>query len=144
MGLDAAARRANFMEAKKALAEHRLDSVQGGKLGVELSLDSNALRNQTRLARTAVKNVAGRNCLEYAGLWIDEAFDSRTPTLIVKAQSEAYFRLLERHPNLKEVFQLGNALVWIAPSGTALIIDPGQGKEKLADADIDALFQSRK
>ena len=141
---ETAAKRANFMEAKKALAEHRLETVQGGKLGVELSLDSGALRNQTRLSLSALKNVGGRNCLEYAGLWIDEEFDAKTPSISVKAQSDAYFRLLERQPKLKEVFQLGNALVWITPSGTALVIDPNEGKEKLADAEIDTLFKSKK
>jgi Ca-activated chloride channel homolog len=142
--LQAAEKRANFIEAKKALGAHNLETVQGGKLGVELSIDSNSLRNQARVSLTALKNVGGRNCLEYAGIWIDEDFDAKTPTVTVKAQSEAYFRLLERQPKLKEVFQLGNALVWITPSGTALVIDPNDGKEKLPDAEIDTLFKQKK
>jgi Ca-activated chloride channel family protein len=142
--LQAAEKRANFIEAKKALGAHNLETVQGGKLGVELSIDSNSLRNQARLSLTALKNVGGRNCLEYAGIWIDEGFDAKTPTIAVKAQSDAYFRLLERQPKLKEVFQLGNALVWITPSGTALVIDPNEGKEKLPDAEIDTLFRQKK
>ncbi len=90
---EAGEKRANFEEAKKALAAHRLGQVQEGRLGVELSLDSSGLRNQSRLTQTALKNVAGRNCLEYAGVWIDEGFDAKTPTLTVKAQSDAYFQL---------------------------------------------------
>ena len=59
----------------------------------------------------------------------------------MKAQSAAYFRLLEKQPGLKEVFRLGNRLVWITPSGTALVVDPSQGEEKLSDAAIAALFK---
>ncbi|CAN5588150.1 hypothetical protein BH10PLA2_BH10PLA2_04490 [soil metagenome] len=141
---EALRQRDNFALAKKALAEHKLDQVQSGKLGVELSLDSSNLRNQSRVTQTAVKKVAGRNCLEFGGIWIDEDFDAKTPVLTVKAQSDAYFRLLERQPKLKEVFQLGNALVWLAPSGKALVIDPSTGADKLTDAEIDALFLAKK
>ena len=48
----------------------------------------------------------------------------------VKAMSDAYFRILELQPQMKEVFRLGNHLVWVTPSGTALVIDVNDGKEK--------------
>ena len=51
--------------------------------------------------------------------------------------SDAYFRILERQPEIKEVFRLGNHLVWITPSGTALVIDTSDGKEKLTDEEIE-------
>ena len=73
-------------------------------------------------------------------MWIDEAFKAKQPMLVVKAMSDAYFRILELQPAIAEVFQLGNHLVWIAPSGTALVIDAGDGREKLTDAEIGALF----
>ncbi len=121
-----------------------LNGVQTGKLGVDLSVYSANLRQQSQLSRTAVRNVHGRNCMEIGGVWIDEGFTAKTPTLIVKAQSDAYFKLLERQPKLKEVFKLGNYLVWVAPNGTALVIDMGKGKDKLSDAEIDTLFVTKK
>jgi Ca-activated chloride channel family protein len=121
-----------------------LGGVQAGKLGVDLSVYSAQLRGQHRLSRTAVRQVHGRNCLEIGGVWIDEGFTAKTPTLVVKAQSDAYFKLLERQPKLKEVFKLGNYLVWVAPSGTALVIDTNKGKDKLSDAEIDKLFVAKK
>ena len=142
--VQAGEKRANLEEAKKALETHRLERVQGGKLGVELSIDSEGLRNQSRLTPTAVRNVAGRNCVEYAGVWIDEDFDAKTPLVTVKAQSDAYFLLLERQPRLREVMKLGNYIVWVTPSGAALVIDPNDGKEKLGDAEIEALFKPKK
>ena len=34
-----------------------------------------------RLDQTAIKNVYGRNCLEFGGVWIDEGFDAKMPTV---------------------------------------------------------------
>jgi len=127
-----------------ALKRHNLREVQSEKLGVELSLQMNNLRNQSRLELTACRQVAGRSCLEIGGVWIDEKFDPKKPTLVVQAQSDAYFRILERHPVIKEVYQLGNHLVWVAPNGTTLVIDSNDGKEKLSDEEIDKLFIVKK
>jgi len=38
------------------------------------------------------------------------------------------------------VFRLGNHLVWVAPSGTALVIDTSDGKSELEDKEIETLF----
>ena len=92
------------------------------------------------MTRTASKVVQNRNCLEVGGVWIDDGFNPKMPTVTVKAMSEAYFRILEKHPSVREVFQLGNHLVWVTPSGTALIIDQNDGREDMTDADIDRLF----
>jgi Ca-activated chloride channel family protein len=131
-------------ETATRLRDGDLGGVQVGKLGVDLSVYSAQLRSQHRLSRTAVRQVYGRNCLEIGGVWIDDGFTAKTPTLVVKAQSDAYFTLLERQPKLKDVFKLGNYLVWVAPSGTALVIDVNKGKDKLSDAEIDQLFAAKK
>jgi Ca-activated chloride channel family protein len=133
-----------YDEARRALSRRDRDGVQTGKLGVDLSVHSNNLRNQSRLEQTAQRRVAGRNCLEIGGVWIDEDFDAKMKIVAVKAMSDAYFRILERHAEVKEVFKLGNHLVWVAPNGTALAIDTNDGKDKLSDKEIDALFVSRK
>jgi Ca-activated chloride channel family protein len=133
-----------YDEARQAFALRRADAVQAGKLGVDLSIQSNNLRNQSQLTATASKQVAGRNCLEIGGAWIDEGFDPKLPVVIVKAMSPAYFRMLERQPQVKDVFKLGNHVVWVAPNGTVLVIDTNDGKEKLSDAEIDQLFVAKK
>jgi Ca-activated chloride channel homolog len=141
---EAGDKKRTYDEARKELARRNIEGVQAGKLGVDLSVDANALRNQVRLTQTAVRQVNGRTCLELGGIWIDEGFEAKTPAVEVKAMSAAYFRILERHPEVKEVFRLGNHLVWVAPSGTALVIDTGSGKETLTDAEIDRLFAAKK
>ena len=90
-----------------------------------------------------MRRVAGRNFLEFGGVWIDEGFDAKTATLAVRAQSPAYFRILERQPGMRELFRLGNYLLWVTPNRTALVIDTTQGKDDLTDAEIDALFRVR-
>ena len=132
-----------FDKARGAL-KGKDGEAKSGKLGVDLALHMQELRTQNRTERAAVRQVAGRSCLEVGGVWIDEKFEVKLPTLVVKAQSDAYFRILELQPTMKDVFRLGNHLVWVTPSGTALIIDTSEGKEKLNDEEINKLFVARK
>src|SRR5262249_54022141 len=87
------------------------DRYQTGQLGVDLACASNNLRNQDRVCLTANRLAAGRNCLEVGGVWIDDAYKADLKAVTVKAQSEAYFRILEKRPEMKDVFRLGNHLV---------------------------------
>jgi Ca-activated chloride channel family protein len=148
--------RAQYMAEVKKLADQQKtwedanarlkggkDGYQTGRLGVDLAQASNNLRNQDRVCLTANRVVQGRNCLELGGVWIDDGYKADTKSVTVKAQSEAYFKILEKHPEMKDVFRLGNFVVWISPSGTALVIDQNQGKEKLDDAEIAALFAKK-
>jgi Ca-activated chloride channel family protein len=126
--------------ARDEIRRRNLQGVQEGKLGVDVAEQVNQLRNQERTSRTANRLVQSRNLLELGGVWIDDAFDAKMPSVTIKAQSNAYFRMLERHPKMREVFQLGNWVVWVTPSGTALIIDRGAGEEEMSDEAIDRLF----
>ncbi|GIW79257.1 MAG: hypothetical protein KatS3mg105_1064 [Gemmatales bacterium] len=137
-------RKIAFDAAADALRRNDRNGVQSGKVGVALAVATKQLREQTRLVRTAQKIVLGRTLLEIGGIWVDQGFDPKMKTVVVKAQSDAYFALLASKPELKDLFQLGNYLVWVTPSGTALIVDATSGTEKLADADIDALFKVKK
>lgn len=131
-------------EALKALRQHNQEAVQTGKLGVDIALQTAQLRAQSKLERTAVQQVQGRTLLDVGGVWVDQGFTDKNKLLVVKAQSDAYFRILERHPLVKDVYRLGNHLVWITPSGTALIVDANDGKDKLTDKEIDQLFAAGK
>ncbi len=141
---EAGKQKKTYDQARLALAREHREEVQAGKLGVDLSIQSNNLRNQSQLTAIALKRVAGRNCLEIGGAWIDEDFDAKMPVVIVKAMSSAYFRILDRQPQVKDVFKLGNHVVWVTPNGTALVIDTNDGKDQLSDAEIDKLFVAKK
>jgi Ca-activated chloride channel family protein len=137
---DAENTRRTYQMAKDNNDRGRWAANSTDKLGVDLAVCMNCLKNQNQLQQTALRRVANRNCMEIGGVWIDEGFDAKTPTVVVKAMSDAYFRILDRQPQVKEVFQLGNHLVWMSPNGTALVIDSSEGKEQLSDAEIDKLF----
>lgn len=130
----------NLDQAAKNYRERNLAGNQQGKLGVDLAEASSGLRSQDRLTQTASRAVNGRNVVEVGGVWIDDKFQAKTNVIAVKAQSDAYFRILERQPKMRDVFRLGNYVVWIAPNGSALVVDQNDGKEKLADEEIDRLF----
>jgi Ca-activated chloride channel family protein len=132
-----------FDDAKDALRRRSHLEVQAGKLGVDFAIEANNLKVQSRLTPTAQRKVVGRTCLEIGGIWIDEGYDASMPTLTVKAQSPAYFRILERQPGMRDLFRMGNYLLWVTPSRTALVIDTAQGKDELSDAEIDTLFRAR-
>jgi Ca-activated chloride channel family protein len=113
------------------------------EVGVGLSVQVGNLKDQSNLSRTAQRRAAGRNCIEVGGAWIDDGFEASMAVVAVRAMSGAYFRVLERRPELREVFRLGNHVVWVTPSRTALVIDGGAGRTELPDADIDRLFAPR-
>jgi Ca-activated chloride channel family protein len=113
---------------------------QVGQQGVDLAVASNELRNQSRLTQTANRAAYGRNCVEIGGVWVDDKFDAKMKLVVVKAQGKAYFRILEKQSQMKDVYRLGNYVVWVAPNGDALAIDPNDGVDELSDEAIDKLF----
>jgi Ca-activated chloride channel family protein len=127
-------------DQSNAAFKGRKDMYQTGQLGVDLACASNNLRNQDRVSLTANRQVQGRNVLEVGGVWIDDGYKADTKAITVKAMSDAYFKILDKHPEMKDVFRLGNYIVWMSPSGTALVIDQNAGKDKLEDSEIEALF----
>jgi Ca-activated chloride channel family protein len=135
---------ANNGYANGYLKNGKKDAVQEGNLGVNLSCEYGQLRTQTKLTQSAVQRIGANTCLEIGGVWIDDRFDAKMQVVTVKAMSGAYFRLLELQPKLLEVFRLGNHVVWVTPSGTALAIDANHGTEHLRDAAIERLFVAKK
>jgi len=133
-----------YKDAEKELRGGRLDRVQNGKLAVELSCDAQVLRTQNRVTQTAQRWLGNRNALEVGGVWIDEAYQADMKTVTVKAMSNAYFRILELQPEAKKVLSMGNHLVWVTPSRTALIIDASNGVDEMNDAAIRELFVAKK
>jgi Ca-activated chloride channel family protein len=131
------AQAAALQQMREALARN---GAHTGKLGVDFAVQLNDLRNQNQLDGTPARKVAGRTCRQIGGAWVDEGFAATMKVVSVKALSKAWFRLMEKHPEMKEVLQLGNRVVWVTPSGAVLVIDPAKGQETMADADIDRLF----
>src|SRR6202035_2389767 len=113
----------NLDDTKKALDKKDLGAVQSGQLAVDVSSYNYALRNGTQVCESAVRRANARNCLEVGGVWVDDGYTPKMETVTIKAMSVAYFRMLEKQPKMREVFTLGNHVVWVTPSGKALVID---------------------
>ncbi len=128
------------IKAEEELRRGNLHAVQTGKIAFELSCYSNMLRSQNQLKQTAQRWIGTRNCLEVGGVWIDEAYNAKRKIVNVKAMSNAYFRILERHPETRKIFSISNHMVWVTPSGVALVLDQNNGVEEMKDAEIDRLF----
>ena len=85
-----------------------------------------------------VKRTDGRTFFLYAGFWIDSDFTAKQQRVHVKYLSDAYFKVIEKLPELKKSLALGGRLV-VVVNNTALIIDD-EGKETVADADLAKLM----
>ena len=71
------------------------------------------------------------------GVWVDGRFERAMRTVRVQAYSPAYFALLERVPELRESFALGER-VKVAGRRVAVEVAP-DGVERLGAAELDAL-----
>ncbi len=117
----------SYEQARQWLNQKDMKNIQAGNsTAVDIAVCSNNLRGQERLTQTANRYVQGRNCLDIGGVWIDDGFNANMK------------------PKMKDVFRLGNHLVYVTPSKVALVIDTNDGKETLSDEEIEKLFVATK
>ena len=127
-------------QAATVSAEPVAGAPVSGKAAIEMAKRLADLKTQGRIdSAPTVRVVDGHRFREVEGAWIDERFDASAETLALRPFGPAYFRILERHPELKDVLSLGDRLVWVSPSGKALVID-AEGADEIPDARLDALF----
>jgi Ca-activated chloride channel family protein len=101
------------------------------------------LQRQNQVAATSVRRAGGRAFRQVGQCWVDENFKADMKTVAIKAQGKAYFDILQNHAEARDVFQLGNHVKWLTPSGTVLVIEPDSGSDELTTDEIDALFTAK-
>jgi hypothetical protein len=69
----------------------------------------------------ALKNINKRNFYQIRGVWVDSEFTEKMPALNVQFGSNAYFKLLELKPELKDILALGDRLI-VTVDGKAIFI----------------------
>jgi Ca-activated chloride channel homolog len=112
-----------------------------GTEAIDLAQKLAELKTNGRLdSLPLVQNAAGHPFRKVDDVWVDDRYESSAKTLKLKAFGSAYFRLLANHPELKTVFALGDRVVWVTPSGVALVIDT-EGNDEVADQLLDSLFK---
>jgi Ca-activated chloride channel family protein len=124
----AAAPAVQFEAAKAAAAQRAATSVADADLSAGVSSDARIKRagNATFVLRDAV--------------WTDVRYKSGSAVLRVKPFSEAYFKLIELQPDLREAFSVGERAI-IAGRNMAIELTPN-GVEELSERD-QAMLRDR-
>jgi Ca-activated chloride channel family protein len=120
-----------------------MTTARSGKSAIDLAQRLAALKEGDRPETSAdVRTVAGVRFQRAGDVWVDDRFDPSARTLILRPLGAGYFRLLERHPGLKDILALGRRVVWVSPSGTVLVLDTN-GRDKVSDEALDRLFDTK-
>jgi Ca-activated chloride channel family protein len=118
--------------AERAFEAAKTSSAQRSATNMAAADSSSGLRDEARIRRLG--NVT---FLLKGEVWTDAKFKTDAPVLRVKAYSEAYFKLLETIPELREAFSFSERLII---SGRSMAIElTAQGKEQLTDSDLRQL-----
>ncbi len=124
-----AARNAAEQRSAKSLADAMPASPWGAQLPGE------------RQARDGVaRQVGDRTFVQKDGRWTDTRYRDSLKTVAVKPFSAAYFAVMERIPQLKAMFALGEK-VTAAGRGVAIVLD-AQGAEQLSASDLAAVARN--
>jgi Ca-activated chloride channel family protein len=89
----------------------------------------------------AFRKALGRRFITHRGLWVDESFTDGLAVTSVRFGSAAYFRLIERRPEIVEALKLGTAVLIVTAPGQALVVGE-TGEQELSDGQIDGLFKA--
>ena len=111
-----------FEAAKSAAAQRSATSVAAADAAVGMRDDANLRRagNVTLVLRDSV--------------WTDVRYKKSGTVLQVKPFSDAYFKLLEMVPDLREPFSVGERVL-VAGRSMAIELTPS-GEERLTDRDL--------
>jgi Ca-activated chloride channel family protein len=111
-----------FEAAKAAAAQRSATSVSAADAAVGMRDDSNVRRagNVTFVLRDSV--------------WTDARYKRSGTVLRVKPFSDAYFKLIEMVPDLREPFSVGERVI-VAGRSMAIELTPS-GEERLTDGDV--------
>jgi hypothetical protein len=124
-------------------------SKEFGKDAVDASRMVNELKNKDIagahdvIEKTILRRTArvGKRAFELeGGVWTHTyTYKGPAKTVTVKYMSDAYFKILERQPDLKKVFALGKRIKVLLDSRFVVVV-AAEGKEDLTDAELDELF----
>jgi Ca-activated chloride channel family protein len=130
----AAAPAAQFEAAKSAAAQRSATSLSAADAAVGIS-DYASARHGDNVVRAGSVTFALRD-----SVWTDVRYKKTGTVLQVKPFSDAYFKLLEMLPDLREPFSVGERVI-VAGRSMAIELTPS-GEERLTDRDI-ALVRDR-
>jgi Ca-activated chloride channel family protein len=120
----------------EGLAED-LKSIDGD-MGVLMSKAVGRMKDaklDSYAAAFPLKNINRRNFYQIRGVWVDSEFTEKMQTINVQFGSDAYFKLLELKPELKDILTLGDRLI-VTVDGKAIFISEDV-KEPISAEDLE-------
>ena len=124
--------------------EKDLKEAQTGAKAVEIAQQvakmKQAQSGTASAASRIVQKRGGREFVAYRGVWVDGKFEGTERLTKIKWGSEAFFRLVREHADLKEAFSLGQKVVVVTAKGQAVAVDPEDGLTELPDEAAKAIF----
>lgn len=114
--------------------------ADSGAAAVDVAQSLDHFKRSGVAVAEGAKTIGAKTFHNVQGVWIDSQYNNNIQTVKVKYLSNAYFKLLTAAPEAKDVLALGESIAWVAPSGTAIVID-AEGVEELSDNEIRKLFK---
>ena len=104
------------------------ERAETGKTAVEIAQECQRLRRARNASRDlrGVQNVqhrAGRQFVNYRGVWVDERFAGDEKLTKVKWGSEAYFQLVRDRADMRAALSQGKRVVVVTAPGQAVAVD---------------------
>ncbi len=124
--------------------EREFKEAETGKTAVEIAQECQRLRRAENASRDlrGIRNVqhrAGRQFVNYRGVWVDERYHGDETLTKVKWGSEAYFQLVRGRPDLRAALSQGQRVVVVTARGQAIAVDTDSGLETLTAEQIKTL-----
>jgi hypothetical protein len=116
------------VEAKKGAAEKRL-KADTGREAVNFSEAIGKYKDADHADREiapAVKTVGRKIFYLLDGVWTDRDYKKEMKEIRVKYAGDEYFKLLEKHPDLKKYFALGEKVIVCLDDKTAVIVEAAE------------------
>ncbi|MCD6406081.1 MAG: VWA domain-containing protein [Planctomycetes bacterium] len=124
-----------------AVAQEQGMAEVSGKQAVAASEALALARKTDRVARSRlVRKASDRNFINIDGVWIDEDATNDLEVVKCKFASDAYFKILESAPELKEALMLGERVIIVA--GKYCLIIDDEGRENADDETIKAVIKA--
>lgn len=118
--------------ADRAFEAAKTSSAQRSATNMAAIDSLSGLRDEARIRR-----LGNTTFVLQGGVWTDARVRKEAPVLKVKAFSDAYFKLIEMMPELREAFAFSERLI---VAGRSMTIElAADGKEQLSDRDMDLL-----
>jgi len=123
----------------------QFEEAETGKTAVEIARECRRLRRAENASRDLrgvqkVQHRAGRQFVNYRGVWVDEWYQGDETLTKVKWASEAYFQLVRRRADLRAALSQGQRVVVVTARGQAVAVDTDAGLETLTAEQMKGLF----